>query len=619
MRIVGLSAFYHDAACCLLVDGELVAAASEERFTRVKYDPRLPVEAFSYCLGEGGLDVSDLDAIACHELPIEKLARQLMARSPGAEAPTLAEAVSGALAGGDDLAWLDPGRPERAIREHLGWDGPVLSFPHHLSHAASAFDFSGYPDAAVFTVDGVGEWATTTYGRASGGGIELFEEVSFPHSLGLLYSTVTSYLGFAVNDGEYKVMGLAPYGEPRFLDAFGEILRDGPGGQYRLNPRFFDFLSGPRMYSQALCDLFGAPPRRRGSPLTDFHRDVARSLQHALEEILLAKVRHLATRVSSPRLVMAGGVALNCVANGRILREGPFEELFVQPAAGDAGGCLGAAVLAHRQLTGEPPRVGPLRHAFWGPSFGSEEIARMLAAAGLLGADSAVDDFRIREEDLLAAVADRLAAGQVVGWFCGRMEFGPRALGARSILASPLGEGMRDRVNRSVKKREAFRPFAPAVLAEEAGRYFDLAASPRGGMRGPSAFMLEVARVISERPLPAVTHVDGTARPQTVDGESHPRFAALLRAFRERTGCPVLLNTSFNLAGEPIVATPVDALITFARSDLDALVLEDFLLDRRALPAHWPELFATWDRLPPSPFGHRKGKSAISENLYTFV
>ncbi|HWM89209.1 MAG TPA: carbamoyltransferase [Thermoanaerobaculia bacterium] len=583
MNIVGLSAFFHESACCLLQDGRLVAAAEEERFSRVKHDPRLPVSAFRYCLKAGGIGIGDVDAVAYYESPVRKLARQLCAGIPP---------------GDSDLAWLDPVRPERAIREGLGYEGPVLFYGHHASHAASAFFLSGFSAAAVLTVDGVGEWDTTTYGRGDGSRLEVLERVELPHSLGLLYSTITAYLGFEVNDGEYKVMGLAPYGRPRYADRIRSLVSLGPGGQFTLDLRYFDFLRGSRMYSQALCDLFGAPARERESEITQFHQDVAQSLQVVLEEILLEKVRWLHRRTGSRSLCMAGGVALNCVANGRILREGPYERLFVQPAAGDSGGCLGAAALAHVELTGERPGHEPMRHAFLGPSWTADEVGTLLAATGLRALD-----FRGKETELLEAVVDRLTAGKVVGWFHGRMELGPRALGARSLLADPRDPGMRDRLNQVVKKRESFRPFAPSVLLAHAAEHLDL--------DHPSPFMLETCRVTSRLKLPAVTHVDGSARPQTVDPEVAPRYAALLQAFRRRTGCPVLVNTSFNVKGEPIVATPVDALLCFASTGIDALVLEDFLIDREALPESLPELLASWRR-PRSGF-------AVSRDLYTFV
>lgn len=594
MNILGLSAFFHESSCCLLRDGRAVAAAEEERFTRVKHDSRLPVHSFRFCLRAGGIGIDEIDLLAYYENPVHKLSRQLWAGAPQG-APT-----------GADLPWLDPGQPERAIREGLGYEGPIRIFDHHASHAASAFFFSGFPEAAVLTVDGVGEWATTTYGAGHGGALERFEEVEFPHSLGLLYSTLTSYLGFEVNDGEYKVMGLAPYGEPRLVPAMRKLVASGPGGQFRLDLSYFDFLRGRRMYSDKLCDLFGAPPRQRGGEITPFHRDVARSLQAVLEEILLEKAFYLHERTGLRDLCMAGGVALNVVANGRILREGPFARLFVQPAAGDSGGCLGAAALAWAETSGAAPE--PLRHVYLGPRWSADEVAEILAATGLAVFD-AHGDFRGREADLLEAVVDRLARGEVIGWFHGAMELGPRALGARSLLADPRDPGMRDRLNRLVKKREAFRPFAPSVLASRAAEHFAL--------DHPSPYMLETCEVISPLDLPAITHVDRSARPQTVDPEAAPRYAALLEAFHRRTGCPLLVNTSFNVAGEPIVASPVDALFSLGTSGIDALVLEDFLIDRDALPADWPDLLAAWRSRARSPFA--RGRSAVSEDLYTFV
>ncbi|MCP4654426.1 MAG: carbamoyltransferase [bacterium] len=594
-HVIGLSAFFHESACCLLRDGVLVAAAAEERFTRVKHDPRLPASAFRFCLEAAGITLAELDAVAYYESPTGKLARQLWAGVPAGD-------VAGR--GGEELTWLDPGQPERAIRRRLGFDGPVVTFPHHLSHAASAFFFSGFPEAAVLTADGVGEWATTTYGRGHGTELVIDEEVVFPHSLGLLYSTITSYLGFRVNDGEYKVMGLAPYGEPRYVDEICQLVGVGPQGQYLLNLRYFDFIRGRRMYRPELGELLGAPPRRPGSEITRFHKDVARSLQLVLEEILLEKVHALYERVGSPNLCMAGGVALNCVANGRIRREGPFERLFVQPAAGDAGTCLGAAALAHLELTGERVVREPMRHAFLGPRSTAQEIAALIAATGI-----AAVDFRGSEAALLEAVVDRLAEHRVVGWFHGAMEFGPRALGARSILANPLDPEIRERVNRQVKKREGFRPFAPSVLAEHAAEHFDL--------DHPSPFMLETCRVTSPLELPGITHVDGSARPQTVEADECPRFAALLEAFYRRTGCPMLLNTSLNVRGEPIVCSPVDALFMLGNSGIDGLVLEDFLIDREMLPEHWAKLLPAWERTAGGPLA--QGRSAIRENLYTFV
>lgn len=574
MNVLGISAFYHDAACCLLRDGRLVAAAQEERFSRIRHDPRLPVAAFRFCLEKGGIGPGDLDAVAYYESPEKKLARQQWAGSVG----------------------LDPTGPERAIRERLGWDGPLLTFEHHPSHAASAFFFSGFPRAAVLTVDGVGEWATTTYGLGDGATLELFAEVNFPHSLGLLYSTLTSWLGFAVNDGEYKVMGLAPYGTPRYVDRMRELVHSAPEGGFTLDMRYFDFVGGSRMGSDAMRDLLG-PPRRPGTEITSFHQDLACSLQTVVEEILLEKVRWLHQQTGATDLCMAGGVALNCVANGRILREGPFARLFVPPAAGDAGGCIGAAALAHVALTGQAPGGGSMAHAFLGPSWPADEVAAMLASTGLL-----VRDFRGDEEALLNEVAERLAGGQVIAWFDGPMEFGPRALGARSLLADPRNPEMRERLNRVVKRREDFRPFAPSVLLSHVAEHFDL--------DHPSPFMLETCRVRSPLDLPAITHVDGSARPQTVDPASAPRFAALLEAFLRRTGCPVLLNTSFNRSGEPIVCSPADALAAMAEPGIDALVLGNFLLDGADVPSNWSSLVAAWKQ---------PAQRTLREDLYTFA
>lgn len=585
--IIGLSAFYHDAACCLLRGGALVAAAQEERFSRRKHDPRLPVEAFRFCLEAGGIGPHEVDAMAFYEQPETKLERQVWS---GRVPATSARA--------------DPGAVERRIREGLGYDGRLLFFPHHLSHAASAFDFSGFDEAALLTVDGVGEWTTTAFARGSSSGIELLAEVAFPHSLGLLYSTLTAYLGFPVNDGEARVMGLAAYGRPRFLEALRQLVRVGKRGlDFTLDIDYFDFINGGKMYNDELCVLLGTPPRRPDEPLTRVHQDLAASVQALLEELLLTFGWHLYEETGLPRLCLAGGVALNCVANGRIRREGPFRQVFVQPAAGDAGGALGAAALAHRRLTGQKRVQGALRDARCGPAWSADQVVRLLEATGARFCDHRGD-----ESGLLAAVADRLARHQVVAWFQGSMELGPRALGARSLLADPRDPDARERLNRTIKRREPFRPFAPAVLAGRAAAHFDLdVASP---------FMLETARVRSDLDLPAITHVDGSARVQTVEASEHPRFARLLAAFESHTGCPVLLNTSFNRAGEPIVCTPADALLTFAVSGVDALVIEDALIDRCGLPSCWQKLLPWW-----SAAEHRKTSAMgpLDEHLYTFV
>jgi carbamoyltransferase len=417
----------------------------------------------------------------------------------------------------------------------------------------------------------VGEWDTTSFGRGSGDNLELLETVEFPHSIGLLYSTITGYLGFEVNEGEYKVMGLAPYGKPRYADLVRKLIINQPGGQYLLDLRYFDFTSFQRMYSDEMVSLLGHPPRQPRTEILDFHKDLARSLQYVLEEILMDKLTYLHELTGMENLCLAGGVALNCVANGRIKREGPFKRMFIQPAAGDSGGALGAAAIAYKRRTnGDAESLSVLRHAYLGPAFSSEEVASFVESTGVKARD-----FRGREADLLTAVAEALASGKVVGWFHGRMEFGPRALGARSILADPRSDTMQDRINSIIKQRESFRPFAPAVLEDHAAAHFDL--------DHPSRYMLETCQVKSPIKLPAITHVDGSARVQTVDGDTNPRFARLLQTFERLTGCPILLNTSFNLNYEPIVCTPADALICFIRSGLDVLVLEDFIIDRSAI------------------------------------
>jgi carbamoyltransferase len=567
LNIIGITSHFHDSACCLLQNGKLVAAAEEERFTRIKHDSAIPKRAFQYCLATAGLTPADIDCVAYYELPKKKLERQLWAGLP--DAPPMQK---------NALFKLDASRPEREIREVLGFNGPIEWFSHHASHSASAYYFSGFPDAALLTVDSVGEWASTTYGTAKGASLEIFKETHFPHSLGLLYSTLTGYLGFEVNEGEYKVMGLAPYGKPRYLEQLRDLVEINDTGDVALKLDYFDFNRSDRMHTEKLCTLLGQPARKPESELDQFTQDVARSLQVLLEESLLKMTRYLYERSPSENLCMAGGVALNCVANGKILRDGPFKRLFVQPAAGDDGCALGAAALCHVKLSGADLPRERLGHVYLGPKYSAEEVA---ACTDLLPKKKA---YGKNEAALLRDTARRLADGKIIGWFHGRMEFGPRSLGARSILADPRQPEMRDKINAMVKKREGFRPFAPAVLASEASKHFDL--------NHASPFMLETCQVISHLDLPAITHVDGSARVQTVHDESSPRFAALLKAFQKITGCPILLNTSFNVRGEPIVCTPEDALLCFISSDIDTLVLEDHIIDRSDLPEHW----ITWFR-----------------------
>ena len=591
LNVIGIAYGYHDSACSLLQDGVLVAAAQEERFSRVKNDKSLPRRAFRYCLEQAGLTIADLGVVAFYEDPRLKLGRQIWQGL----APGLPQARRDAIA---DRLLKSP--PQGLIRRLLGWEGPVEIVDHHLSHAASSYYFSGFDEAAILTVDGVGDWPTTTYGAGRGADIERFEQVDFPDSLGFFYSAVTGYLGFEVNEGEYKVMGLAPYGRPVYVEQLRRLVEVAAAGQYRLDLAYFAFLAEDSMYSDELCSLLGRPPRLPESEILPFHMDVARSVQVVLEEILLEKTRYLHARFPSDNLCMAGGVALNVVANGRCLAEGPFKRLFVQPAAGDAGGAVGAAAVAHRRVTGQAPPRRRLDHVYLGPASSSAQVHQVLRSSSAEFAD-----FRGQEAELVRFAVEQLLAGKVIGWCHGRMEFGPRALGARSILADPRRPEMRDRINALVKMRESFRPFAPAVLAERAHEHFALDhASP---------FMLETCRVISSIDLPAIRHVDGSARVQTVDAGTNPRFAALLEEFHRRSGCPILLNTSFNMRGEPIVCTAIDALLCFVRSQIDLVVVEDFALSRPGIPALW-ELIAGQRALE-----QRSGAGAVAHRVYTML
>ena len=615
--ILGLSCFYHDSAAVLLRDGAIVAAAQEERFTRRRHDPSFPRNAIAYCLREEGITVADLAAIAFYDKPFLKYLDRGV-DSFLAAAPHGFSGFRAALEGGAGLKL----NVRRAIRRELGYAGPVLFPLHHESHAASAFYPSPFEEAAVVTVDGVGEWQTTTIGHGHGADLKVLREIRFPHSLGLLYSAATYHAGFRVNSGEYKLMGLAPYGEPRYVQALlDEVIDLREDGSFRLNLDHFDFLGGTRMTARSFDRIAGGPPRAPESELLQRHMDLARSVQEVLEAAMLRMCRHAARETGSRNLVLAGGVALNAVANGRVARAGIFDRIWVQPAAHDAGGALGAALIAHHRWF-RRPRVLPMvaadaaaddgtrdamRGALLGPAFDETAVRAALDRVG------AVYE-RMPEDALDAETARLLAAGQVVGWFQGRMEFGPRALGARSILADPRAPDMQSRINLKIKFREGFRPFAPAVLRESAERYFDLA-----GLEGESPYMLQVVPVRSAREtdvapqdvtspeaassetdapqglarlarvrgaLPAVTHVDGSARVQTVDATRNPRFHRLLKAFEAETGCPVLVNTSFNVRGEPIVCTPEDAWGCFLRTHLDALVIGPFLLRKAAQPPH---------------------------------
>ena len=568
MRILGISCFYHDAAAALLVDGQLVAAAEEERFSRVKHDNRWPEQAIDFCLATAGLRPDDLDCVVFYEKPLLKFERVLL--SAVAAAPRslryFREAMISSLL---DRLWV-----KAKLRGRFGLPGERLLFcEHHLSHAASAFYCSPFAAAAVLTVDGVGEWTTAALGVGEGTALRLTDELRFPHSLGLLYSAFTAWLGFEVNEGEYKVMGLAAYGRPRYVDQVHKVVQVDRDGGLHLDMSYFSFhQSVQHTYSPKLVALFGPPRDPRQERVEQYYADVAASIQRVCEETMLAMSRHLYNRTGLPNLCLAGGVALNSVANGRIAREGHFERVFIQPAAGDSGGALGAALWAQHAVFGQP-RTFVMDHAYWGRSYSPGEIRAALDAAGVTYRDLG------SPEVVQAAAVERLARGEVLGWFQGRFEYGARALGARSILADPRRAEIKDRVNRRIKLREPFRPFAPSVSLPAAGRYFDLA-EPETAY--PARFMLYVVDVLeSQRArLPAITHVDGTTRPQTVDAALNPRYAGLIERFEATTGLPVILNTSFNLRGEPIVNTPADALATFERSGLDALVLGDFLVTR---------------------------------------
>jgi len=585
MVVLGLSAFYHDSAAALVVDGTLVAAAQEERFTRRKHDPAYPRHAIDACLRTAGLTRDDVELVAFYEKPLRKLDRVLdtvMATAPAGR-KRFVDAMP---------SWfVDKLRVEDIVREHLGHAVRVVFAPHHVSHAASAFFASPFDEAAVLTIDGVGEWATNSWGRGEGSQVRLEREIRFPHSLGLLYSGFTEYLGFRVNNGEYKVMGLAPYGRPRYAEVIlAHLIELADDGSYRLNLEHFDFLAGDRTTKASFGDLLGGPRRAPEAELTQRHMDVAASIQRVCEQIVLQQARHALAQTGSANLCMAGGVALNSVANGKLLREPAVRGLWIQPAAGDSGGAVGAALWGWHHVLDHPrpPRDhDAMSGAVLGPPLDTDHVDEVLQAHGLAGT-------RLTEDALIEDVAGRLADGQVVGWAEGRMEYGPRALGHRSILADPSRAEMQRTVNARIKFREGFRPFAPMVPAAQASAWFDLpAASPYMLLVVPvvEAQRLELseadaARVGLDRlavprsTIPAVTHVDDSARVQTVDPDTHPRIHALLSAFGARTGSPVLLNTSFNLRGEPIVATVQDAVASFLASGMDALVLGDVLVQR---------------------------------------
>ncbi|MCP5516719.1 MAG: carbamoyltransferase [Verrucomicrobiales bacterium] len=590
-HILGISAFYHDAAAALISDGRIVAAAQEERFSRRKNDERFPEQAIRFCLQQAGVTAADLEAVVFYDKPITKFARMLetyLAVAPGGWL-TFPRVLPGWLSEKLDLRGTI-----RAELPGLTAGCPILFTEHHQAHAASAFLPSPFEESAILTIDGVGEWATTTIGVGRGHEVTLLKEIRFPHSLGLLYSAFTAYCGFRINSGEYKLMGLAPYGEPRYADAIRRELIDvKEDGSFWLNLDYFRFLRGFTMTNERFHRLFDGPPRAPETPVEQRHMDVARSVQEVTEEVMLRLARQAREATGLGNLCLAGGVALNCVGNGRILRTGWFDRLWIQPAAGDAGGALGAA-LAAWHLHFKQPRFRAADHpdamqgAFLGPEFPDADIAATLDGHG------AVYE-RLGREAMLERVVELLAQGKVVGWFQGRMEFGPRALGNRSILGDPRSPAMQSVMNLKVKFRESFRPFAPAVRVERAGDYFDLnTESPymllvapvrEAWRRPPPAGLRGLDRLKAERSaLPAVTHVDYSARVQTVDPGRNPLFHALLTRWEQVTGCAVLVNTSFNVRGEPVVCSPDDAYRCFVNTEMDFLAMGGLLLDRTRQP-----------------------------------
>jgi len=586
MNILGISAYYHDSAAALLQDGEIIAAAQNERFTRKKHDPLFPKEAVDFCLREGGITTEQLDYLVFYDKPFVKFERLLMTY--------IATAPKGLLSFYDQMPpWLKEKLFMRGtLRKALDYKGEILFSTHHLSHAASAFYPSPYEEAAFITVDGVGEWATTTFGTGSGNKIKILKQINFPHSLGLLYSAFTYFCGFKVNSGEYKLMGLAPYGDPVYADTIKRELIDlREDGSFRLNMKYFDYCAGLRMTNASFAKLFGGPARKPESKMTQREMDLAASVQVVLEEALLNMARHVQRETGMKNLCLAGGVALNCVANGRLLREGPFEDIWIQPCAGDGGNALGCALYAWHQLLDKPRKADAKRQkaTYLGPSYSDDQIEVFLKNENIA--------YKKLEGDALTdTVAECLATENVVGWFQGRMEYGPRALGARSILGDPRSRQMQSVLNLKIKFRESFRPFAPSVKADKASDYFDL----RGKA---SPYMLQVAYVRKEHLLdlspeekalkgferlktirsiiPAITHVDNSARIQTVEREDNPRYYKLIEAFERKTGCSVVINTSFNVRGEPIVCTPEEAYTCFMRTNMDYLCIGSFLLDKK--------------------------------------
>lgn len=591
MYILGISCYYHDAAAVLLNDGALVAAAEEERFTRKKHDFDFPKQAIQFCLEQAGITGNDLDYVVFFEKPFRKLDRILMMtlQTYPQSYKVFRESMITWMV---DKLWVSS-----KIETEIGVDrNKILFSEHHLSHAASAYFCSPFDESAILTVDGVGEWVTSTYGVGKGNDIRIQKEIHFPHSLGLLYSAFTAFLGFEVNEGEYKVMGMAPYGEPKYVDKVWKTIHQNRDGSFSLNMDYFSFHhSTEKTYNQKFADLFGTPrpekmlffteetgfPKYFGAPpgnmaelskMNKHYADIAASIQKVTEDVLVCMAKNLHQTTGMKNLCMAGGVALNCVANTRILHESGFEQLYVQPAAGDGGGALGAALWAYNTLLGKP-RNFQMQHAFWGRANSDAEIGDFLVKNNIK--HTRYDD----EDKLLDAVVNHLTNASVIGWAQGRFEWGPRALGSRSILADPRNPNMKDIVNTKIKFREPYRPFAPSVLAESAEKYFDL---PNAAKHSPARYMQYVVPVKPEAQaiLPAITHVDGTGRMQTVFKEQSPRYYKMIEKFGQATGVPVVMNTSFNLKGEPIVNTPENAHNTFSKSEMDALVLENFIIEK---------------------------------------
>ena len=587
VNILGISCFYHDSAAALVQDGEIVAAAQEERFTRKKHDFNFPSRAIAYCLSRTGLTPADISYVVFYDKPFIKFERILETYLSYAPLGIRSFLMSMPL-------WLKEKLWIRSlIGDALDYEGKLLFTEHHESHAASAFYPSPFQRAAFLTMDGVGEWTTTSYGIGDGNTVRMLGEQKFPHSLGLLYSAFTYFTGFRVNSAEYKVMGLAPYGEPKYVRAIYDHLIDlKEDGSFKMNMEYFDYCAGLKMTSRKFDALFEGPPRMAESALTQREMDLARSLQEVTEEIMLRQSRHVFRETGEKNLVLAGGVALNCVGNGRILREGPFDDIWIQPAAGDAGGALGAALFAWYAYLGNERRTNGRKDAqhgsYLGPSYSDEEIESFLKA-------HEIGYRRLDRESLLDEVADLIAAENVIGWFQGRMEFGPRALGARSIIGDARSTKMQSVMNLKIKFRESFRPFAPSILSEKVSDYFQIDRE--------SPYMLLVAPILEEKRLtvapeqeklfgieklnvprseiPAVTHIDYSARIQTVNADDHPLYYDLIRKFYKKTGCPAIINTSFNVRGEPIVCRPEEAFTCFMRTEMDYLVMGSFLVAKR--------------------------------------